>query len=454
MDSLTFSIVPVAPFRLDVTAWVMRRRAENALDRWDGRTYRRAILFGGVPVDVAVTDQGSVDHPELSVTVSGYRLPEDVQRQAAAALNRMLGLSCNLDEFYRATREDAALAPIVQRFRGLKPTVYPTVFEALVNAIACQQMTLTFGIRLLNRLSEACGRPIGPCEGAPHACPEPEDVLALGLERLRALQFSRAKAHALLDLSAAIIEKRVILEDLAKLDDAAAVTRLTMMRGVGRWTAEYVLLRGLRRLQVFPCDDVGARNNLGRLLGSKEKLNYETARRIVARWHPFAGLVYFHLLIDRLASRDPALIPSPVRTGPRAKLRMLSGPLQRKRRTAMAIRIKRVYEAPARSDGYRVLVDRVWPRGVSRDALALDAWAKDVAPSTGLREWFGHDPAKWREFKACYFRELRENIATVEPMLAAAHRRTVTLLYSAKETQFNNAVALKEFIERRATKQR
>jgi uncharacterized protein YeaO (DUF488 family) len=113
----------------------------------------------------------------------------------------------------------------------------------------------------------------------------------------------------------------------------------------------------------------------------------------------------------------------------------------------MSIRIKRVYEAPARSDGYRVLVDRVWPRGVSRSTLQLDAWAKDVAPSTGLRKWFDHDPGKWREFKARYFRELRKNIAAAEPMLAVARSGTVTLLYGAKETQFNNAVALKEFIE-------
>ena len=202
-------------------------------------------------------------------------------------------------------------------------------------------------------------------------------------------------------------------------------------------------MRGLRRLRVFPCDDVGARNNLGRLLGTTEKLDYDAARRIVDRWHPFAGLVYFHLLVDRLAGRDPALMPAvelPARrAAPREDL-------------AMSVRVKRVYEAPARSDSYRVLVDRVWPRGVSRDTLKLDAWAKDVAPSTGLRKWFDHDPAKWREFKARYFRELRENVAAVEPVLAAARRRTVTLLYGAKETRFNNAVALKEFIERRVAK--
>jgi uncharacterized protein YeaO (DUF488 family) len=118
----------------------------------------------------------------------------------------------------------------------------------------------------------------------------------------------------------------------------------------------------------------------------------------------------------------------------------------------MSIRIKRVYEPRARLDGHRVLVDRVWPRAVSRDALQLDGWAKDLAPSTALRKWFGHDPAKWREFKARYFRELEKNVVALEPLLDAARRSTVTLLFGAKETRFNNAVALKEFIERHAKK--
>jgi uncharacterized protein YeaO (DUF488 family) len=116
----------------------------------------------------------------------------------------------------------------------------------------------------------------------------------------------------------------------------------------------------------------------------------------------------------------------------------------------MTIRTKRAYDAPARTDGYRVLVDRVWPRGISREALHLDAWAKDVAPSTGLRKWFGHDADKWREFKTRYFGELRANETAVAPLRDAARRRTVTLVYGAKETRFNNAVALKEFLERRA----
>jgi uncharacterized protein YeaO (DUF488 family) len=120
----------------------------------------------------------------------------------------------------------------------------------------------------------------------------------------------------------------------------------------------------------------------------------------------------------------------------------------------MSIHIKRAYDAPARTDGHRVLVDRLWPRGVSRKALQLDSWAKDVAPSTGLRKWFGHDPAKWREFKTRYFGELQKNVAAFEPVLAIARRGTVTLVHGAREMHRNNAAALKEFIERHDPKTR
>jgi uncharacterized protein YeaO (DUF488 family) len=120
----------------------------------------------------------------------------------------------------------------------------------------------------------------------------------------------------------------------------------------------------------------------------------------------------------------------------------------------MSIHIKRAYDAPTRSDGYRVRVDRVWPRGVSREALQPDARATVAASSIGLRKWFGHCRAKWREFKARYFRELQENATAFDPVPSVARRRTATLVYGAKDTQFNNAIALKEFIGRRATRER
>lgn len=112
--------------------------------------------------------------------------------------------------------------------------------------------------------------------------------------------------------------------------------------------------------------------------------------------------------------------------------------------------IKRAYEAPAPHDGWRVLVDRVWPRGVGKDALKADLWLKDAAPSAELRKWFGHDPARWDEFRMRYFAELRRHPETLGEITAHLERGTVTLVYGAKDEQHNQAVALREFIERGA----
>ena len=111
------------------------------------------------------------------------------------------------------------------------------------------------------------------------------------------------------------------------------------------------------------------------------------------------------------------------------------------------ITMKRAYEAASAEDGARFLVDRLWPRGVSKEALHVEAWLKDVAPSTELRKWFGHDPAKWDEFQHRYGAELRSRPETWQPLLDAAHHGTVTLVYGAKDTEHNDAVVLKAFLK-------
>ena len=111
------------------------------------------------------------------------------------------------------------------------------------------------------------------------------------------------------------------------------------------------------------------------------------------------------------------------------------------------IRIKRVYEDANPQDGERFLVERLWPRGMRKEDLRFDNWLKDVAPSSDLRRWFGHDPAKWEEFRRRYFAELDDQPATWRPLLVAAHTGNVSLLYSARDTEHNNARALKEYLE-------
>ena len=118
------------------------------------------------------------------------------------------------------------------------------------------------------------------------------------------------------------------------------------------------------------------------------------------------------------------------------------------------IALKRVYEPVEEGDGTRFLVERLWPRGVRKDALVLDVWLKDVAPSTALRRWFGHDPARWQAFRERYAAELEARPDAWAPIVQADQSGTVTLLYSSHDTEHNNAVALKAFLENRSAETR
>lgn len=113
----------------------------------------------------------------------------------------------------------------------------------------------------------------------------------------------------------------------------------------------------------------------------------------------------------------------------------------------MSIAVKRIYEPAAKSDGYRVLVDRIWPRGVTKEDAALDIWARELAPTAALRKWFGHDPARWEGFRHRYAGELDARKSFWQPLLTQAERHRVTLLYGARDDEHNQAVALKAYLE-------
>jgi uncharacterized protein YeaO (DUF488 family) len=115
----------------------------------------------------------------------------------------------------------------------------------------------------------------------------------------------------------------------------------------------------------------------------------------------------------------------------------------------MPISLKRAYKKPARSDGYRVLIDGLWPRGISKEQAGIDLWLKEVAPSSQLRKWFGHESGKWEDFKRRYFRELDNNPDAVHQLSEISHHGKLTLVYGSKEERFNNAVALKEYLEKK-----
>jgi DNA-3-methyladenine glycosylase II len=291
---------PVAPFRLDLTVWALRRRRRNRLDRWDG-TYRRALDVGTRAITVEVAQRGSTTEPTLVVSnLTGGRLSTAERMSVETQLGRLLRIDADLTEFSTLAASDPRLGRLADRMSGIKPPRFTNLFEAFVNAIANQQLSLEVGIELLNRFTEAFGaRP--PGDHGLVAFPNAESILAVPITEIQALGFSTRKAEYVLSCAHAVATGAIDETTLESLDRAAATEELTALRGIGRWSAEYVLLRGLGRIDVFPADDVGARNKLERFFGLPSPPDRDEILRLLAPWNPVAGMIYFHLLLDGLA---------------------------------------------------------------------------------------------------------------------------------------------------------
>jgi DNA-3-methyladenine glycosylase II len=238
------------------------------------------------------------------VFIHSQEVNSEITHQTAKTVEWVLGINRRLDDFYQLADQDDDLKPLVDRFRGFKPTRYPTYFETLVNAIACQQLTLTMGIRILNEMVKTYGVEFHNDDGIFHAFPRPQDLADADIEDLRRMKFSYQKARYITGIARSIVDGELDLEAIRLLDDRSAVERLCELKGVGRWTAEYYLLRGLGRTHIFPGDDVGGRNNLQRWLGLPEKLDHDGAHQVLEPWKDYGGLIYFHLLMKGIDDKS------------------------------------------------------------------------------------------------------------------------------------------------------
>ena len=253
-----------------------------------------------MPAEVAVRQTGPSLAPPLNVSLTGARLRPEFNVEAKSLVEKMFGLQVDLEPFYQMASQDAKLLVLVKKFWGVKPPRFPTVFETLANAFACQQLSLSVGLGLLCRLAAVCGLTLKQQDGTHHAFSRPQD-LKVKPSMFRKLGFSGNKVSAFHELSQGIVDRRIDFESLERMNSQAVIDSLLALRGVSRWTAEYVLLRGLQRLNVFPGDDVGARTRLAKWQNRKERLDYAGVARVTKRWQPYAGMVYFHMLLRGLS---------------------------------------------------------------------------------------------------------------------------------------------------------
>jgi DNA-3-methyladenine glycosylase II len=212
------------------------------------------------------------------------------RRTIEALITRLFSFDLNLEPFWRSVRRQKGFAELAHRCAGLRPQRFPTLFEALANGICCQQLSLAAGMTRLGHLAERFG-PRTP-DGTRVGPPEPGRIAQARLSTLREAGLSARRAGELRDLARLPLER--FEQELAKLPDLEARARLLELPGIGPWTADYVLLRGLGRLDIFPSGDVGAAHTLGRIL--RRVIEPPDAVHFAARFAPLRGMLYFCML--------------------------------------------------------------------------------------------------------------------------------------------------------------
>jgi DNA-3-methyladenine glycosylase II len=302
MMSLTVVVVP--PFRLDFTVLALQRREKNIVDQWDGIRYTRVLVYGNDTIKMTATQGGAYKNPRVIITLDGKAdLKSEMEQDIKLLVQKVLGLNVNLQQFYTCAESSEVIAPLVKHFLGVKPPRFPSLFEALVNAIACQQVSLDAAIQILNRFSERFGMQFDDGKTISYGFPRPEDLMSFSEEDIKAVGFSRQKACSIKALAIGVQNHSIDFSCIDGMTNEGIADYLSTIRGIGRWSIEYVLLRGLGRLDMFPGDDIGAQNNLQRLFHLEKKPDYEQIKRLTSQWMPYQGLVYFHLLLDKLRAK-------------------------------------------------------------------------------------------------------------------------------------------------------
>ena len=287
----------VLPYRLDLTARVLRRLSINNVDViTPSGVYMRALCGDSEPVIVRVAQH--FDGASLAVEIDG-----DTGDDGAVIdlIGQTLGADRELTPFYRSASRIPWLAPLVKRMRGVKPPRYPSLWEACVNAVVFQQLSLNAASTIMRRLIVAVGRSVSTRDlPVPlYVFPTAESFDRTSDERLRATGLSANKIATLRRVCDALLSGMLDPSGLERYPSAEAATMLRRIKGIGPWTAAVILLRGLGRLDVFPANDSGVAASISLVAGSARS----DVERVLNALGPQRGMLYFHLLLARLEAR-------------------------------------------------------------------------------------------------------------------------------------------------------
>jgi DNA-3-methyladenine glycosylase II len=288
---------PKPPFDFPLALRYVATSPSAVLERAssDG-VYRRALRLAGQDILLVVRSLGTTEQPRLLFQVCGdHEVDDDVLKVAITTVRRTFSLDADVGEFLALAERDPIFGTLITCLHGIRPILIPDPFEALIWAVIGQQINVTFARKLKLALVELCGRHLSlPDEGDYLLSPEPHVIAALDSEQLRARQYSRQKASYVLELSRAVADGELDLSLIACLPYEEAIAAITRFRGAGRWTAEYVLMRGLGMRDSIPAGDLGLRAVIGRWYGLDRHASESEVRTLAERWAGWRGWAAFY----------------------------------------------------------------------------------------------------------------------------------------------------------------
>ena len=301
-------LIPHAPFDFSLSAAIFSGGEPDIRTFRDG-IFRQVLDIGNSLVLAEVTSSGTTENPELTVTLRSDRtIGRNEKRLAGTLIASIFSITEDLTPFYRDVAGDPVLSDLTARLRGVRAPVTPTVFEALTDSVIEQQISLKAAHSIENRLIRAVGKQLG-LDGTVWYCyPDPEILARTTDTTFRACGLTIRKGEYIRDVSRLILAGDLDVEGFRQFPDTESIIgELVKIRGIGRWTAELTILRGLHRPDAFPADDVGVRRFISQYYLDGRKISAPEARTFAERWGAWKGFAAYYLEVADLLGIHPAV---------------------------------------------------------------------------------------------------------------------------------------------------
>jgi DNA-3-methyladenine glycosylase II len=299
--STHIKLKPVAPYNFELNARIFTG-GDPQISGYENGKFWQVINVNNVLILVIVKSTGTVDEPELSITLkSDKKITDEDLKSAENIIISMFNLNFDLKEFYEYMENDAVMSKLIQKLRGLNSRTTPTVFESLVSSIIEQQISLRASQSIERHMIKDYGDELPINDEVYYAFPTPQRLSKLIKEKLRESGLSLRKSEYIIDISKLIVDGKLDLDHLKEYKDInKIIDELSQLRGVGEWTAHLTALRSMHRHRAFPADDLGLRRSISHFYCNDKKITADDARKIAVKWGKWRGLAGFYLIAGEM----------------------------------------------------------------------------------------------------------------------------------------------------------